>query len=58
MASREPLARVAREARDAALSATPSRRMIQALLDGEDRFRELLNKHRQLLSTGKSRLSA
>jgi 2-polyprenyl-3-methyl-5-hydroxy-6-metoxy-1,4-benzoquinol methylase len=42
MASREPLARVAREARDAALSATPSRRMIQALLDGEDRFRELM----------------
>lgn len=53
VASREPVRRVTRESRDAALSATPSRRMIQALLDGEDRFRELLSRHRQLLGKAK-----
>jgi 2-polyprenyl-3-methyl-5-hydroxy-6-metoxy-1,4-benzoquinol methylase len=54
VASREPLRKVSRESRDVALGATPSRRMIQALLDGEDRFRELLAKHRQLLTKKKS----
>jgi 2-polyprenyl-3-methyl-5-hydroxy-6-metoxy-1,4-benzoquinol methylase len=53
IASREPLHRVSRDARDAALASSPSRRMIQALLDGEDRFRELLAKHRELLAETK-----
>ncbi|CAN5680527.1 hypothetical protein BH09PLA1_BH09PLA1_29580 [soil metagenome] len=59
VASREPLKRVARESRDEAMSASASRRMIQALLDGEDRFRELLAKHRELIrTTSHARLSA
>jgi 2-polyprenyl-3-methyl-5-hydroxy-6-metoxy-1,4-benzoquinol methylase len=53
VASREPLRNVSRDARDRALGASPSRRMIQAILDGEDRFRELLAKHRQLLARTK-----
>ena len=53
IASREPLKRTTRDARDKALGATPSRRMVQAILDGEDRFRELLNKHRELLAETK-----
>jgi len=53
IASREPLTRATRDARDKALGSSPSRRMIQALLDGEDRFRDLLSRHRELLAETK-----
>jgi 2-polyprenyl-3-methyl-5-hydroxy-6-metoxy-1,4-benzoquinol methylase len=47
--SRRALIDTAIDQRDAALQTTPQSRMIQAMLDAENRFRDLLAKHRDVL---------
>jgi SAM-dependent methyltransferase len=49
VASPSPLTMTTREARDEALSRSVPARFVQALLDSEDRFRDLLAKHRKVL---------
>ena len=50
LVSRRPIVEVSEEERARAMSATVERRVVQALLDGEARFRELLERHRQSLA--------
>ena len=57
VASRVELQTTTREARDEAFSRSVSARMVQAMLDSEDRFRDLLAKHRNLLAQSGSRSS-
>jgi 2-polyprenyl-3-methyl-5-hydroxy-6-metoxy-1,4-benzoquinol methylase len=49
IASPLPPRHTMREARDEAFSRSVSARLVQALLDGEERYRGLLAKHRQLI---------
>lgn len=50
VASRRPIPPVDDARRWAHLSRTPGLRLVQAMLDAEDRFRDLLDKHRKLIA--------
>jgi SAM-dependent methyltransferase len=54
LVSRKPIVEVTPAQRERAMSITTEGRMIQALLDGETRFRELLDNHRRLLARNAS----
>ena len=53
VAGRRPLRQTTREARDEAFTRSVSARFVQALLDGEERYRGLLAKHRKLIAEHK-----
>jgi 2-polyprenyl-3-methyl-5-hydroxy-6-metoxy-1,4-benzoquinol methylase len=48
--SRAPIVETTEQSRESAMSQTTGRRVVQALMDGEDRFRDLLDKHRALIA--------
>lgn len=50
VASRQPLRRTLEGARDEAFTRSVSARLVQAMLDGEERYRGLLAKHRKLIA--------